>query len=175
MIMEGYQVSAHVCPRQAHGLLTLAEYSSGRDTSMPTSTEFLTPVLVLVAWTLVMWIWMYATRIPAMQAAGIDPQDAAYPGTWAHRLRPGVRSVADNYNHLHEQPTIFYALMFFAALTGGGDAAALKLAWADVLLRIAHSLVQATFNRVMVRFPVFALASVVLMAFTVREGLRILS
>ena len=95
---------------------------------MPTTTEFLTPVLALVAWTFVMWIWMYATRIPAMKEAGIDPQDAAYPGTWAHRLRAGVRSVADNYNHLHEQPTVFYALMFFAALTGGGDGTALARA-----------------------------------------------
>jgi len=142
---------------------------------MPTSTEFLTPVLALVAWTLVMWVWMYATRIPAMKAAGVDPQDAAYPGTWSHRLRPGVRSVADNYNHLHEQPTIFYALMFLAAATGGGDATALKLAWAYVLLRILHSLIQATFNRVMVRFTVFALGSAVLMVFTIREALRILA
>jgi hypothetical protein len=141
---------------------------------MPSSSEFLTPVLALVAWTFVMWVWMYATRIPAMKAAGIDPQDAAYPGTWAHRLRPGVRSVADNYNHLHEQPTLFYALMFFAAVTGGGDATALKLAWAYVLLRIVHSLIQATFNRVVVRFGVFAIASLVLMAFTLREALRIL-
>jgi hypothetical protein len=141
---------------------------------VPTSTEFLTPVLALVAWTLVMWFWMYATRLPAMKEAGIDPQDAAYPGTWAHRLRPGVRSVADNYNHLHEQPTIFYALMFFAAITGGGDATALKLAWAYVALRVAHSLVQATFNRVIVRFSVFALATLVLVAMVARETTRVL-
>ena len=141
---------------------------------MPTANEFLTPVLALVAWTLVMWIWMYATRIPAMKEAGIDPQDAAYPGTWSHRLRPGIRSVADNYNHLHEQPTLFYALMFLAALTGGMDAIALKLAWAYVLLRIAHSLVQATLNRVIVRFGIFALGSLVLMAFMVRQALRML-
>ncbi len=141
---------------------------------MPTAEQFLTPVLVLVAWTLVMWAWMYATRIPAMKAAGIDPQEAAYPGTWVHRLRPGVRSVADNYNHLHEQPTIFYALMFFAALTGGGDSTALTLAWCYVGLRIVHSLVQATFNRVVLRFSVFALATIVLIAFTGREVLRLL-
>jgi len=140
---------------------------------MPTSTEFLSPVLVLVAWTLVMWIWMYATRIPAMNAAGLDPQEAAYPGTWAHRLRPGVRSVADNYNHLHEQPTIFYALMFFAALTGGGDSTALKLAWGYVVLRVLHSLVQATFNKVIVRFSIFAVGSIVLMVFTFRELMRV--
>ena len=141
---------------------------------MPTTTDFLAPVLVLVCWTLVMWIWMYATRIPAMKEAGIDPQEAAYPGTWAHRLRPGVRSVADNYNHLHEQPTIFYALMFFAVLTGGGDAVTLGLAWAYVMLRVVHSLVQATFNRVVVRFSIFALATFALMAMAAREALRLL-
>jgi len=137
-------------------------------------TEFLMPVLALVAWTLVMWVWMYATRIPAMKTAGIDPQDAAYPGTWAHRLRPGVRSVADNYNHLHEQPTIFYAVMFFAALTGGGDATSLMLAWAYVLLRVVHSLVQATINRVVVRFSIFALATLALAMITARELARVL-
>lgn len=141
---------------------------------MPTSIEFLSPVLALIAWTLVMWIWMYASRLPAMKEAGIDPQDAAYPGTWSHRLRPGVRSVADNYNHLHEQPTIFYALMFFAAITGGGDPTALKLAWAYVALRVVHSLVQATFNRVVVRFGVFSLATLVLMVMMVREATRVL-
>ena len=142
---------------------------------MPITAEFLAPVLVLVCWTLVMWIWMYATRIPAMQQAGIDPQEAAYPGTWAHRLRPGVRSVADNYNHLHEQPTIFYALMFFAAMTGGADSTALGLAWAYVILRVLHSLVQATINRVIVRFGIFATATLVLMALAVREVLRIVA
>ena len=117
---------------------------------------------------------MYATRIPAMKEAGLDPQEAAYPGTWAHRLRPGVRSVADNYNHLHEQPTLFYALMFFAVLTGGGDAVTLGLAWAYVMLRVVHSLVQATFNRVVVRFSIFALATFALMAMAAREALRLL-
>jgi len=141
---------------------------------VPTSTEFLTPVLALVAWTLVMWFWMYASRLPAMKEAGIDPQDAAYPGTWAHRLRPGVRSVADNYNHLHEQPTIFYAVMFFAALTGGGDTTSLRLAWAYVLLRVVHSLVQATINRVVVRFSIFALATLALAMITARELARVL-
>jgi hypothetical protein len=141
---------------------------------MPTTTQFLTPVLVLVTWTLIMWIWMYATRIPAMNKAGVDPQDAAHPGTWAHRIPSSVRAVADNYNHLHEQPTIFYALMFFAALTGGGDATALRLAWAYVILRVLHSLVQSTFNRVIVRFSIFALATLTLMIMVVRQLLRVL-
>jgi hypothetical protein len=140
---------------------------------MPTTAQFLSPVLALVAWTLVMWIWLYATRLPAMKRAGIDPQEAAHPGTYAHRMPEYARSAAENYNHLHEQPTIFYALMFFVALTGGATAATLNLAWAYVGSRIVHSLVQATVNKVVVRFTVFAFGSLVLVCITVRELIRI--
>lgn len=141
---------------------------------MPTTAEFLLPVLALVAWTLVMWVGLYATRIPAMKRAGIDPQEAAHPGTYAHRMPGHARSVADNYNHLHEQPTIFYALMFFVALTGGITAGTLNLAWTYVGSRVVHSIVQSTSNRVVVRFAVFAFGSLLLVCITVRELLRIL-
>jgi hypothetical protein len=140
---------------------------------MPTTAQFLSPVLVLIAWTLVMWFWLYATRLPAMKRAGIDPQEAAHPGTYAHRLPEYARSAAENYNHLHEQPTIFYALMFFVALTGGATAATLNLAWMYVGSRVVHSLVQATVNKVVVRFTVFAFGSLVLVCITVRELIRI--
>ena len=140
---------------------------------MPTTAQFLSPVLALVAWTLVMWFWLYATRLPAMKRAGIDPQEAAHPGTYSHRMPEYVRSAAENYNHLHEQPTIFYALMFFVALTGGATAATLNLAWVYVGSRIVHSLVQATVNKVVVRFTVFAFGSLVLVCITVRELIRI--
>ena len=138
-----------------------------------TSLHFLAPVLVLIAWTLVMWVWLYATRLPAMRAARIEPQDAARRGSWEERIPARVRSVADNYNHLHEQPTIFYALMFFAALTGGADAVSLTLAWIYVVSRVVHSLIQATVNRVLWRFSVFSVASAVLFVFTIRQLLRL--
>ena len=93
-------------------------------------TAFLTPVLVLICWTMIMWIWMYATLIPAMQKAQINPDDARHPGTYSDKLPANVRAVADNYNHLHEQPTVFYALMAFAALTGGADPLMMKMAYA---------------------------------------------
>jgi hypothetical protein len=140
---------------------------------MPSVTEFLTPVLALIAWTFVMWFWLYATRLPAMRRANVDPQQAAHPGSLS-QLPSQVRSVADNYNHLHEQPTIFYALMFFALLTGGADAFALGLAWAYVACRVLHSLVQATINRVVLRFAIFNVGSIVLLVFTARELLRVL-
>ena len=134
---------------------------------------FLTPVLVLVCWTLVMWLWMYATRIPAMGKAKIDPDDARHPGTYADRLPANVRAVADNYNHLHEQPTVFYALMVFAALTGGADGLMLNLAYGYVGLRVVHSLVQVLSPKVALRFMIFALGSIVLFIMAGKEVIRV--
>jgi hypothetical protein len=139
------------------------------------TAAFLVPVLALVAWTLFIWFWMYATRLPAMRRARVDPQDAARPGSLAGLLPDKVNRVAENYNHLHEQPTIFYALMFYLALSGGADATATALAWAYVGLRILHSLVQATINLVVLRFATFAAASLVLVAMTAREVLRLVA
>ncbi len=134
---------------------------------------FLLPVLALVVWTLVMWLWMYATRIPAMQKAKIDPNSARHPGTGYNELIPSnVRAIADNYNHLHEQPTVFYAVMFFAALTGGADSVATMLAWAYVGLRVVHSLVQSLVANVPARFLVFLLSSLVLIGLAGKEVLR---
>lgn len=138
-----------------------------------TNLDFLTPVLVLVLWTLIMWIWMYATRIPAMTKANIDPNEARHPGTYGDRLPSNVRAVADNYNHLHEQPTVFYALMGFAVLTGGGGILLFYLACAYVGLRILHSLVQVLSPNVTLRFLVFSLSSLVLIAMGVIEALRV--
>ena len=86
-------------------------------------------------------------------------------------LPPEVSRIADNYNHLHEQPTIFYALALAAQLAGATDAASVGLAWAYVALRVVHSFVQATRNVIMIRFAVFALGSLVLLALLVRTAL----
>lgn len=127
----------------------------------------LTPMLALITWTCVIWVWMYATRIPAMQKAGIDPGKIKRKGD-LDVLPVRVQQVADNYNHLHEQPVIFYALATYCQLAGAADAMNVKLAWAYVALRVVHSLVQCTFNYVPVRFSVFTLASITLFVITVR-------
>jgi hypothetical protein len=127
------------------------------------------PVMALVLWTLVIWVWMYATRIPAMQQARIDPQEAAR--TRALNLPPEIMWVSDNYNHLMEQPTIFYATALSAQLLGQADYLNVGLAWAYVLLRVVHSLIQCTVNVVMARFAVFTLATIVLAILAIRTGL----
>ncbi|HEX4340712.1 MAG TPA: MAPEG family protein [Polyangiaceae bacterium] len=130
--------------------------------------NILTPILALIVWTFVMWVWMYATRIPAMQAAGLDPKRVKRKDD-IEALPVSVKQIADNYNHLHEQPTTFYALLVYSHLVGVADALNVNLAWAYVALRVVHSLVQSTRNFVPLRFGVFALGSLVLMVITARN------
>jgi hypothetical protein len=134
----------------------------------PLTGSLLTPMLALVVWTLVMWVWMYATRIPAIQKAGIDPANAREPSA-LDALPLSVRQVAYNYNHLMEQPTIFYALVAYTYLAGQQDGINIALAWAYVALRVAHSLVQATANVVLVRFTIFAVSTLALAALAGRD------
>lgn len=139
---------------------------------MAANTEILTPILALVSWTLLMWVWMYINRIPAMNKAGLDPQEAQHPVS-LNILPKAARSAADNYNHLHEQPTIFYALVAYTFLVGNGDELNIMLAWAYVCLRVLHSLIQVSVNVVAFRFVIFSLSSLTLMALAVRNILAL--
>jgi hypothetical protein len=130
------------------------------------------PVMALVAWSLVIWLWMYTLRIPAMLKAGIKPQDAAHPGS-LNVLPAGPRQAADNYNHLMEQPTIFYAAALAIAVAGHADGWAVHLAWVYVGLRVLHSLVQVTVNVVNLRFLLFSLSTITLVVMVARELMRI--
>ena len=139
-------------------------------------SPILAPVVALVAWTLVMQVWMYAARIPAMRRAGISLKGRR--GTRGGALEGAIPDEANwkahNYNHLMEQPTIFYAIALTLALLGFGGGINLYLAWGYVALRIVHSLIQATANVVLYRFVTFNLASFCLLGLTVHAGARIL-
>ncbi|WPZ04916.1 MAPEG family protein [Blastomonas marina] len=133
----------------------------------------LQPVVALAGWTLLMWLWMYATRLPAMSKAGIKPDDARNVGVLDQRLSPQVQWKAQNYNHLHEAPTVFYAVAIVIAIVGQGDGFNLWLGWAYVVLRVLHSLVQATVNKVAVRFGLFTLSTLVLIALTFHAAIAV--
>jgi hypothetical protein len=134
----------------------------------PLTASLLTPMLALIVWSLVMLAWMYAVRIPAISKAGIDPATAKEP-TSLDALPLAVRQVAYNYNHLMEQPTLFYALVVYSYLAGQQNAVNLALAWGYVAIRIVHSLVQATINAVLVRFSIFIAGSLVLAVLAARD------
>lgn len=144
---------------------------------MPTDTipAILGPVVALAAWTMVMWLWMYATRIPAMQRKGIDSKAlvGSTPASLDAVLDPKVQWVAHNYNHLHEAPTVFYAIAIVLAMIGQGDNLNATIAWVYVALRIVHSLVQATVNRVILRFGLFALSSIALIMLVTHAAMTV--
>jgi hypothetical protein len=137
-------------------------------------SPILAPLIALVLWSFVMWAWLYATRIPAIVKNKIVP-DPNRPKEEFHAQLPArVRWKADNYNHLMEQPTLFYAVALTLALIGEGMGLNAGLAWLYVGLRVVHSLVQAIVNVIMLRFAIFMVASVVLVVLALRAAVAML-
>lgn len=136
--------------------------------------SLLLPVVALVLWTFVMWAWMYATRIPAIRGMRMKLDPHAPRGEQMGQLPAPVRWKADNYNHLMEMPTLFYAVAIVLALVSAAPGTDAALAWAYVGLRVVHSVFQAVVNKIEVRFALFIASALVLLALTVRALLALL-
>lgn len=130
------------------------------------NAEILKPVAVLIAWSLIMLVWMVVVRMPALKKAGIDINKVvgSKPGQLDSIVDPKAQWPAHNYMHLMEQPTLFYAVALLLAVTGMGNGLNATIAWGYVVLRVAHSLLQVTTNIIRYRFLLFALSSLCLMA-----------
>lgn len=141
-----------------------------------THDPLLGPVVTLVAWSIVMLFWMVLTRLPAMKKVGIDlsTRVGSRPGALDGAIDDKAQWKAHNYIHLMEQPTLFYAIVFALILMGQDAPINSALAWGYVGLRIVHSIVQATWNRIAVRFALFALSSLCLLALTVHAAMQLL-
>ncbi|WP_108810090.1 MAPEG family protein [Sphingorhabdus sp. Alg231-15] len=129
------------------------------------STAILAPAALLVIWSIIMLFWMAGTRLPAAKKMGLDI--TAKPGGRGPDIDPNmpdkVAWKSHNYTHLMEQPTLFYATVIILAIAEAGTGINLWLAWAYVLLRIAHSIWQATVNLVNVRFLLFVASTICLL------------
>jgi hypothetical protein len=139
---------------------------------MPIQSPIFAPAIALVLWSLLMLAWLAVTRLPAMAKAGIDLGTVVGArGVNLEGVIPDkVNWKSHNYAHLMEQPTLFYATVVILGVTGAGDGMNLTLAWAYVGLRIAHSIVQAVWNRVAVRFTLFSAATVALLLLAVNAA-----
>lgn len=139
--------------------------------------DILKPMIALLAWTLVMWAWMYAVRIPAINRLPKDNTpgaDVGWTGAKLDELLPReTQWKAHNYNHLHEAPTLFYAVCLTLAIIGQGDGVNATIAWIYVALRVVHSIWQATVNRVMVRFALFVLSTLALIALVLHAAMAV--
>lgn len=142
--------------------------------TISSAAPILLPVATLILWSLIMLGWLALTRLPTMTRLRMHPQKFPRTQDLGAALPAEVQWKADNYNHLMEQPTLFYAAALALALIGQGSGVNLILAWAYVGLRIVHSLVHATSNKVLVRFNIFVLSTVVLLALAIRLLLNLL-
>ncbi len=135
--------------------------------------QILAPGAVLILWSLVMLIWTGASRLPAMAKLGVTPKTAP-PGGRGQNLEgvlpDAVNWKSHNYSHLMEQPTIFYPALLILAVMGAEPVDVL-FAWIYVVLRMLHSVWQATVNRLPVRFSLFVLASLCLMVLAIRAAM----
>lgn len=129
-------------------------------------SHFLTPVLALIIWTLVMLLVMYKRRIPAMNAISKRTQDFIDNPKLGEKLPASARWAANNYNHLHESPTIF--------LMDKVTPLALYCAWAFVVIRIIHSIVHITSNKVIVRFSLFLLSMIALIIMALSTAAKLI-
>ena len=127
---------------------------------MDTTIQLIQPLVALVIWSLIMWLWMYATRLPAIASMKMQMDPEAPAGLQMSQLPPGVRWKADNYNHLMEQPTVFYAIVLALAVLGAATETTVFAAWVYVGLRVIHSLVQALINKIELRFALFFLSNI---------------
>ncbi len=133
----------------------------------------LAPLVALVLWTIVMMIWMAITRFAAFRKLGITlgTIPAGGRGASLDEAAPKAQWPAHNYTHLLEQPTIFYAIVLALVAMGFEADVNVWLAWGYVGLRIVHSIVQATYNKVSHRFLLFTLSSLCLLSMAIHAGL----
>ena len=144
---------------------------------MQIETAILAPATVLAGWTMVVFLWLIARRMPAFAAAGIKvgnmPAGARGVDT-EDRLSARANWISHNYTHLVEQPTVFYPVVIMLALMGDNSSLSVNLAWGYAGIRVLHSLWQANVNTIPVRFALFALSSLCLITLAGRAVMQAL-
>ncbi len=125
------------------------------------SMMILKPVLAMLVLTFVVWVVMFARRIPAMYKIGKPAQTYTTPDKIGI-LPEAVNYPAYNFRNLLELPVVFYVLCFYLHISGTADGTYVVSAWVFVALRVLHSLVHCTSNTVMTRFRLYAAGALVL-------------
>ena len=142
---------------------------------MQTETAILAPAAVLAGWTMIVFLWLMARRIPAFSAAGVKLGEVP-PGTRGGdreaQMPAKANWISHNYTHLMEQPTVFYPVVIMLAVMGDNSTLSVNLAWGYTGLRILHSFWQASVNTIPIRFAFFGLSSLCLIALAARAVMQ---
>lgn len=134
-------------------------------------TAIFTPFLGMLMLTLIVWVYMYIKRLGYLSGRDIDPQSLATPDKIAQIIPDEINNPANNLKNLFELPVLFYAICLYLYVTQQVDTVHLYSAYAFFVFRAIHSVVQCTFNKVMVRFAVYAAASIALWLMVIRAAL----
>ncbi|MCK9538471.1 MAPEG family protein [Dokdonella sp.] len=129
------------------------------------------PAMAMALLTFVVWLRMFFTRVGEMRRLRIHPQAVATSARAAEKYVD--TRAADNFRNLFELPVLFYAALGFACVIGAVDGPLLALAWLFVALRVVHSLIHCSYNRVMHRFMVYTAGGFVLWALWARLAWRL--
>ena len=132
------------------------------------------PMLAMMLLTGLVWIFLYARRIPAMRAARRAVQTYTTPEKAIELLPEAINYPAYNLKNLFELPVVFYALCLLLYVTGNVDGVYVAAAWGFVTFRVLHSLIHCTINRVMARFVCYLISSLLLWFMVVRAAIEVL-
>ena len=144
---------------------------------MQTDTAILAPAAFLAAWTMVVFLWLLARRLPAFKAAGVKLREVpagTRGGDSEAEMPVKANWVSHNYTHLMEQPTVFYPVVIMLALLGDNSSLSFNLAWGYTVLRVLHSLWQLNVNTIPVRFALFGLSTVCLIILAARTLMQVI-
>ncbi len=119
------------------------------------------PFFAQMLLTLVVWVYMYARRIPFIVSSKLQPEQMT-PAELARLSPPAVSNPSDNLKNLFEIPTLFYALTLYLFVTQHVDEVYVTAAWAFVAFRVLHSLMHCTANIIIARFWLYAISTLAL-------------
>ena len=127
------------------------------------------PFFTMIGLTIVVWTYMYVRRIGFLNTQQIEP-DELTTERLAAISPPAVSNPSDNLKNLFEVPVLFYVMVLYLHGTQQTDMTFFVAAWAFVVLRVLHSAVHCTVNKVMIRFYLYAAASLALWFMVIRAG-----
>lgn len=134
---------------------------------MMSFNPILLPLLVMVFLTFMVWAYLFALRIPEIKLKNIDP-DALRDRAEAHALLTTSAAASNNLKNLFEMPILFYVAVMLAVLLLIQDALLVRLAWGFVIMRVIHSAVHCSYNRVMHRFIAYFISCLFLLLLWLR-------
>lgn len=132
-------------------------------------TAIFGPVFAMMFLTLAVWVYMYVRRIRFITSNNFNRQDLA-PAAFAQLSPPAVSNPSDNLKNLFEIPVLFYVLALYLFATRQVDPMYVDAAWIFVAFRVLHSGVHCTFNLIMLRFYLYAIATVALWFMVIRAA-----